>query len=131
MIDTKLVSEVMRAREPLARAGAVRALRIALQFGDMQTKDAKAFIAQSVSDVDMRVRLEAVMACAYMDSPDAADIANRVTNQKMDDPIRNAHQQTIKYLKAKGITSVAGLPAIYALPADDILAELKKKPLSR
>lgn len=131
VIDTKLVAEVMRAREPLARAGAVRALRIALQFGDMQTKDAKAFVIQAVSDIDMRVRLEAVMACAYMDSPDAADIANRVTNQEMDGPIRNAHQQTIKYLKAKGIDTVAGLPAIYAKPAKELLAELKKKPLTR
>lgn len=130
-LDMKIVDEVMRAREPLVQAGAIRALRMGLQFGDLATKDAKPFIEQAISNRDMRVRLEAVMACAYMDAPDAADIANRVTSQDMDETIRNAHQQTINYLKAKGITSVAGLPAIYAEDAAVLLAEVKKKPLNR
>eukprot|EP00752_Nemacystus_decipiens_P015018 g13374.t1 len=125
--DVTLIDEVTRAREPMVLAGAIRALRYGLQFGDLATSDAKSFIARAISDRDMRVRLEAVMACAFLDSPDAADIANRVTTEEMDGPIRNAHQQTIKYLNSKGITSVAGLPAIYALPKDKLLAELKKK----
>lgn len=127
MIDTKIIDEVMRGREAQARAGAMRAVRYALEFDEMTTAQAKPFIIQAVTDRDMRVRLEAVMACAFLDSADAGDIANRVTNQDMDAAIRTAHQQTIKVLKAKGITTVAGLPEKYALPADALLAELKKK----
>ncbi|MEO0475649.1 MAG: PVC-type heme-binding CxxCH protein [Planctomycetota bacterium] len=125
--DVEIIDEVTRAREPMVLAGAIRAIRYGLQFGDMDTKDAQSAIERAITDRDMRVRLEAVMACAYLDSPQAADIANRVTTQDMDGPIRNAHQQTIKYLKAKGITSIAGLPAEYAKEADVLLADLKKK----
>lgn len=125
--DVKLIDEVTRAREPMVLAGAIRAIRYGLQFEEMTTADAKSLVSRAISDRDMRVRLEAVMACAYLNSPDAADIANGVTRLEMDGPIRTAHQQTIKFLKAKGITSVAGLPAKYALPKDELLAELKKK----
>lgn len=126
--DVKLIDEVTRAREPMVLAGAIRALRYGLQFGDVETDDVKSFISRAISDRDMRVRLEAVMACAYLNSPDAADIANRVTTEEMDGPIRTAHQQTIKYLKeTKGITPIAGLPAEYAKDADVLLADLKKK----
>ncbi|MFN3167428.1 MAG: PVC-type heme-binding CxxCH protein [Phycisphaeraceae bacterium] len=126
-IDMKVVDEVMRAREPMVRAGGVRALRIALQFGDMAPADAKSFIAQSVTDRDMRVRLEAVMACAYLDTPDAADLANRVTTQPMDTAIRNAHKQTIKVLKENGIEPIAGLFEKYTMDQVALLEELKKK----
>ena len=127
-LDMKIVDEVMRAREPLVQAGAIRALRMGLQFGDLSTKDCLPFIAQAVNNRDMRVRLEAVMACAYLDAPNAADLANQVTNQNMDGVIRNAHQQTIKYLKEKkGISSVAGLIELYNNASKEELAAAVKK----
>ena len=123
----KIVDEVMRAREPLVQAGAIRALRMGLQFKDLETADCKPFIIQAVGNRDMRVRLEAVMACAYMDDPQAADIANRVTEQAMDGVVRNAHGQTIKYLKAKGIGSVSRVFELYQMEKTALLDELKKK----
>lgn len=66
------------------------------------------------------------MACAYLDSPDAVKIANLVTTQEMDGPIRTAHAQTLKYLKSKGYEDLAGLGPIYRSKPDEILA-LKKK----
>lgn len=124
--DTKIIDEVTRAREPLVLAGAIRAIRYGLQFEDMQTKDAQPFIARAITDRDMRVRLEAVMACAYLESPDAIKIANLVTSQEMDGPIRTAHEQTIKYLKSKGYEDIAGLGPLYRMPAGE-LAALQKK----
>lgn len=124
--DVKLIDEVTRAREPQVLAGAMRAIRYGLQFGDMPTQDAQPFIARAITDRDMRVRLEAVMACAYLDSPDAVKIANLVTTQEMDGPIRTAHAQTLKYLKSKGYEDLAGLGPIYRSKPDEILA-LKKK----
>jgi len=126
-IDMKVVDEVMRAREPMVQAGGVRALRIALQFGDMQPDAAQSYISQAISNRDMRVRLEAVMACAYLDSPEAVKIANRVTDQPMDAAIRNAHKQTIKVLKAKGYEDLAGIGPIYRKDRTALLDEVKKK----
>ncbi len=128
--DVKLLDEVTRAREPLVIAGAIRAIRYGLQFGDMEPKDAQSFIQQAIINRDMRVRLEAVMACAYLDSLDAVKIADQVTNQKMDDVIRNAHKQTIKVLKAKGYESISGIQKYYnedETSSEALLALQKKK----
>lgn len=98
--DAKIIEEGTRAREPMVLAGVIRAIRYGLQFSDMKSEDAEPFIARALTDRDMRVRLEAVMACAYLDSPKAVELANYVTTLDMDGPIRNAHAQTIKVLKA-------------------------------
>ena len=124
--DTKLIDEVTRAREPQVLAGAIRAIRYGLQFEELATADAQPFIARAVTDRDMRVRLEAVMACAYLDTPDAVKIANLVTTQEMDGPIRTAHAQTMKYLKSKGFEDLTGLGPIYRSKPDEILALQKK-----
>ncbi|MFK7789241.1 MAG: HEAT repeat domain-containing protein, partial [Phycisphaeraceae bacterium] len=124
--DVKLIDEVTRARNPQVLAGAIRAIRYGLQFGDMATNDAQPFITRAITDRDMRVRLEAVMACAFLDSPKAVQLANLVTTQDMDGPIRNAHAQTIKVLKSKGFESTAGIIEFYNADADK-LAELTKK----
>lgn len=124
--DVKVIDEVMYARDPRVLAGAIRAIRYGLQYGDMPTKDAEPFIARAVTDRDMRVRLEAVMACAYLDSPKAVQLANLVTTQDMDGPIRNAHNATIKYLQSKGFEDLSELPRLYRLPEDELLALQKK-----
>jgi predicted GNAT family acetyltransferase len=128
--DVKLIDEVTRAREPQVLAGAIRAIRYGLQFEEMSSADAESFITRAITDRDMRVRLEAVMACAYLDTPKAADIANMVTTQEMDGPIRTAHAQTIKFLKeTKGIQPVAGIGEFYNMDADK-LASLQKKTMT-
>lgn len=126
--DTKVIDEVTRAREPMVLAGAIRAIRYGLQYGDMKPADAESFIARAVTDRDMRVRLEAVMACAYLDSPKAVQLANLVTTQEMDGPIRTAHGQTIKVLKSKGFDGKqAMLLDFYNLEREELLALSKKK----
>jgi hypothetical protein len=126
--DTKVIDEVTRAREPQVLAGAIRAIRYGLQYEDMASEDAESFIARAVTDRDMRVRLEAVMACAYLDTPKAVDLANLVTTQEMDGPIRTAHAQTIKYLKeVKGYESTAGILEFYNGSKDELAAAVKKK----
>jgi putative membrane-bound dehydrogenase-like protein len=129
--DVKLIDEATRAREPMVLAGVIRAIRYGLQYEDMVTADAQPFIARAITDRDMRVRLEAVMACAYLDTPDAVKIANLVTTQDMDGPIRTAHAQTLKYLKAKGFEDLAGLGPIYRSQPDEILALQKKNQVTR
>nr|MBX2851356.1 hypothetical protein [Phycisphaeraceae bacterium] len=114
--DTKVIDEVTRAREPMVLAGAIRAIRYGLQYGDMKPADAESFIARAVTDRDMRVRLEAVMACAYLNSSKAVQLANLVTTQDMDGPIRTAHAQTLKVLKAKGFEPLTGLKEFYDKP---------------
>ncbi|MGB0767360.1 MAG: PVC-type heme-binding CxxCH protein [Phycisphaeraceae bacterium] len=129
--DVKLIDEATRAREPMVLAGVIRAIRYGLQYKDMATADAQPFIARAVTDRDMRVRLEAVMACAYLDTPDAVKIANLVTTQDMDAPIRTAHAQTLKYLESKGYVELSGLGPIYRSQPDEILALQKKNRVTR
>ncbi|MEM9346255.1 MAG: PVC-type heme-binding CxxCH protein [Planctomycetota bacterium] len=126
--DVKLIDEVTRAREPMVLAGAIRAVRYGLQYEDMKPEDAESFIARAVTDRDMRVRLEAVMACAYLKSAKGVQLANLVTTQEMDGPIRTAHAQTIKYLKALGFDGKqALLLEYYNKEVDDLVALSKKK----
>ncbi|MEM6259623.1 MAG: PVC-type heme-binding CxxCH protein [Planctomycetota bacterium] len=126
--DVKLIDEATRAREPMVLAGVIRAIRYGLQYEDVEPADAESFIARAVTDRDMRVRLEAVMACAYLKSSKGVQLANLVTTQEMDGPIRTAHAQTIKYLKNLGFDGKqALLLEYYTKEADDLVALSKKK----
>ena len=126
--DTDMFDEVTRAREPMVNAGAIRAIRYGLQYGEMKPTDAESYIARAVTDRDMRVRLEAVLACDYLDSAKAVQLANLVTTQDMDAPIRNAHAQTIKVLKAKGFDGTqAQLLDFYNLDREELVTLAKKK----
>ncbi|MEM6504984.1 MAG: hypothetical protein AAF711_05920, partial [Planctomycetota bacterium] len=66
--------------------------------------------------------------CAYLKSSKGVQLANLVTTQEMDGPIRTAHAQTIKYLKNLGFDGKqALLLEYYTKEADDLVALSKKK----
>lgn len=125
--DTRVIDEVTRARNPQVLAGAIRAIRYGLQFKDMAPDNAESFIARAVTDRDMRVRLEAVMACAFLDPDKGIQLANLVTNADMDAPIRNAHQATMKYLEHRGGKDLSLLPKYYLrMDAGELAGEFAK-----
>ena len=118
--------EIVQRLVQFLNAGATPVVRELGSIGASGDLVPLSVIARAITDRDMRVRLEAVMACAYLESPDAIKIANLVTSQEMDGPIRTAHEQTIKYLKSKGYEDIAGLGPLYRMPAGE-LAALQKK----
>ena len=61
--------------------------------------DYEQLLKKLVNDDDMRVRLEAVIACGHSSSPSAYEIAAQAANHPMDDGMKNALDETLLFLK--------------------------------
>ncbi|HIF34284.1 MAG TPA: c-type cytochrome [Planctomycetaceae bacterium] len=95
MIEPNLLLQLLRATDPRARAYATR---IVGRWHD-RLDDPLRLLSRSVSDDHPQVRMEAVLACAAIDSPHAIAIAARVVDKPVDKWIDYALTQAAHHLK--------------------------------
>ncbi len=93
--NAKLLGELLASDDHNARAGAVRVL---CEWRD-QIDGSLDLVAKAVKDEHPRVRLEAVRACSFYRTPEAAEIALEVLNFPMDDYLKYALDETMKQLR--------------------------------
>ncbi len=101
-INVDLLEEVLDLDDAAAVAGGVRVLRYWLQLGHIADRDADRRIRRLTDHEDMRVRLELVMACAYLaDADDAKDYVSEIAEMPMDQGLQIALQETLRYLDSR------------------------------
>jgi mono/diheme cytochrome c family protein len=124
-VDIGLARRVMGLYEPLARAGAVRQLRHWLQAGEVAPDDAAPLLEAATRDPDMRVRLEGVLACGFLDRADAANIAALAADQPMDDAMSTVLQSTLKFLSPSADVASAMVRRIQLgqMPVEELSAQ--------
>ncbi|NNF42872.1 MAG: c-type cytochrome [Phycisphaerales bacterium] len=124
-VDLDLLDRVATLAEPRARAGALRVLRHWLVGGHVTTAEAVMRLERAVRDDDMRVRLEAVVACGFVPDLAAASVAALAETQPMDDGLRIAWEETLAYLARFGTPSsdVARRLQLERLEPEQLLAE--------
>ncbi len=103
-VDRALLGKLLDAREPLARAYAVRVVG---RWAD-RIDDEVELLTKAVSDSHPRVRLEAVVAASYLDDPNAIGIALRVLDSPMDRFLEAALVQTCHALKSRWWPALTG-----------------------
>ncbi|MCP3903091.1 MAG: c-type cytochrome [Planctomycetes bacterium] len=101
-VAVDLLDRVAKSETALARAGAVRVLRYWLHQGLVETGQALPRLERAVADADMRVRLEAVVACGFVPSVNGAAVAAVAAEREMDDGLRIALEETLAYLERYG-----------------------------
>lgn len=123
-VDVDFLEHVTSLAEPRARAGGVRVLRHWLQDRAVDSTDALPIIERAAGDDDMRVRLEAVVACGFIPSVAGASLAAIAAEQEMDDGLRIALEQTIEHLSRYGEpqSDIVRRLRLYRAPVDDLLA---------
>ncbi|XAL98314.1 GDSL-type esterase/lipase family protein [Phycisphaeraceae bacterium D3-23] len=108
-VNVDLLEEVLDLDNAAAVAGGVRVLRYWLQLGHIAQRDADRRIRRLTDHDDMRVRIELVMACAYLaDADDAKEYINEIAEMPMDQGMQNALQQSLKYLNERPAVEDAG-----------------------
>lgn len=101
MLDRALTAEVGEAR-----AGAVRMIRYWLAEGRIEPEQAAEFLRRAIDDDNQLVRLEAMVACGFLGTEGAVEIAARASGHEMDDPMRVVFGEVISYLGAEsGVVS--------------------------
>ncbi|MHC4990633.1 MAG: DUF7133 domain-containing protein, partial [Planctomycetota bacterium] len=122
-IDLGLLRRVVTLDEPRARAGALRVLRYWLQQGAVAREVALPMLEGGVRDDDMRVRLEAVVACGFVPSVAGASVAALAAELPMDDGLRIAVEETLAYLSKYGepTSAIARRLRVERAPTDKLL----------
>jgi len=95
VVEPALLAEVLRSREPRARAAAVRVLR----YWQPRIPNALDLLARAVDDEFARVRLEAVCALSYFPSARAMELAARIADRPMDRFLEYSFRHTAVALK--------------------------------
>ena len=96
VIQTNLLAKLALSQEPSARAYAARIVG----HWASRLPQPLAWLAPLVTDPHPRVRLEAVVACAYVQDPRAVEVAALATDQSMDSHLDYAFTQTVHALKS-------------------------------
>ena len=91
VVEPSLLSKLLSARDPYARAYATRVVR---RWSD-RLPDALALLANNVRDEHPRVRMEAVTALSHIPSPQSIVIAMRAINLSIDRPLRYSLTQAV------------------------------------
>ncbi|MBC8353689.1 MAG: HEAT repeat domain-containing protein [Planctomycetes bacterium] len=102
VINRPLLERLLRARDYRARAYATRVVG---RWHD-RIENPLDVLATSVADESPRVRLEAVVACSYIGSPDAMAVAARATSQPTDRFIVAALSQCVHALADKWLPAL-------------------------
>lgn len=95
VVEPKLLNKLLNANEPDARAFATRMVG---RWHD-RLENPLRLLAQSVADEHPRARMEAVIACAHIQSPQSITVAARVADLPMDRWIDYAFTQAVHHLK--------------------------------
>ncbi len=93
--NAQLLVDLLASKNHNVRAAAVRVL---CDWRD-QIEGSLDFVAKAVKDEHPRVRLEAIRACSFYTTPQAAEIALEVLNLPMDDYLQYALDETMKQLQ--------------------------------
>ncbi len=96
-VATNLLARMADASEPGARAYAARLIG----HWASRIRDPLQWLAPLVIDPHPRVRLEAVVACSYVEDPRAVETAAAVTDLPMDSHLEYAFTQTVHALKPR------------------------------
>ena len=93
VVEPVLLKRLLKAADHRVRASAVRVLR----FWQDRIEDSINLLEEMVEDEHPRVRLQAVLACGFNSSDQAAGTALRATKHPMDVGLRNALDDTMDY----------------------------------
>jgi HEAT repeat protein len=93
--NVELLKRTLRSPEPRARAAATRVL---CHWRD-RVPDALALLKAQANDEHPRVRLEAVRACSYFDTPGAHEVALESLNHPQDPFLEYVLNETVKTLE--------------------------------
>jgi putative membrane-bound dehydrogenase-like protein len=96
-VNEALINELLEAKSDKIRAEATNILR----YWQCCLENPEQLIEKMVNDQNMRVRLEAVIACGFSSSPSAYAIAAQAANYTMDDGMKHALDQTLTFLKVQ------------------------------
>jgi glucose/arabinose dehydrogenase/lysophospholipase L1-like esterase len=94
-VDEKLLNRMLRSKEPWARAAATRVLC----YWRDRVANPMALLKVQVNDEHPAVRLEAVRAASFFQTPDAAAVALESVNHPQDRFLEYTLDQTMKTLK--------------------------------
>ncbi len=94
-VNADLLKRMLRSPDPRARAAATRVL---CDWRD-RIPDALALLKAQVNDDHPRVRLEAVRACSYFTTPEAAEVAVEVVNHPQDPFLEFTLNETMRTLE--------------------------------
>ncbi|HVS17436.1 MAG TPA: PVC-type heme-binding CxxCH protein, partial [Planctomycetota bacterium] len=130
--DVALLERVLTSPDPRARAAATRVVR----ERRFDLEDTLALLARSVCDEHPRVRLEAVVACSFQGSAQAAVVALQALAQPTDRFLDYALAETVRALAPRWRSALAaGEPLVHDDPralayllarlSDDELAALR------
>ena len=109
-VDQALLKRMLRSSEPWARAAATRVLC----YWRDRVPDAMALLNTQVADPHPAVRLEAVRAASFFQTPDAIRIVKTVEKDLQDKFLAYAYQQsltTLEGLARRKSTTTANAPA--------------------
>ena len=105
-LNEPLLTQLLNAKSPNARAAAVRYL----QFYTKDIPNVQQVIEKAVSDTHPRVRLEAIIALRQLESTAAATAALSVLDQPMDEFLDFALWQTVRELESSWLPALKNNP---------------------
>ncbi len=102
-VNTRLLENTLAARDPRARAAATRVVRGLRR----RLADPLPYLSKAVRDEHARVRLEAVVACSFLDSGAAAEVALSALEQPTDRFLDYALSETVRALAPRWRAAIA------------------------
>ncbi len=130
IVEIDLLKRMLGAKDFRARAAAVRVL----QCWRDRVPDAMELLRRAIADDAARVRLEAVRACSFVPTTEAAEIALLATKKPMDDYLDYCLKETLKTLEPQWKAGIAsGKLALSDNPAalDYLIGNLSAEDLKR
>ena len=127
-VDQALLKRMLRSSEPLARAAATRVLC----YWRDRVPDALALLTVQATDEHPAVRLEAVRAASFFQTPDAVAVAQASQKLPQDKFLEYTFQQTmstLKTLETKNTTAPAPVAATPAAALPDLSASAMRRDL--
>ena len=122
-VDTKLLKQLLQAKDYHARAAAVRVLR----YTGHQVPDQANLLLQAAKDVHGRVRLEAIVAASWLDKEKGLPIVLEAGKKPMDEWIIHAHETALAHLNGHEVKQEKEVVAKTELKGTDRTAFLKGK----
>ncbi|MFN0244108.1 MAG: PVC-type heme-binding CxxCH protein [Planctomycetota bacterium] len=102
-VNTRVLESTLAARDPRARAAAIRVVRGQRR----RLVDPLPYLSDAVRDEHARVRLEAVVACSFLDSAAAAAVALSALEQPTDRFLDYALSETVRALAPRWRAALA------------------------
>ncbi len=124
IVDLNALERVLNAQTAEARAGAVRMIRYWLVEERITTQDASAILRRTIDDSNQLVRLESLVACGFLGTPEAVEIAARASGQEMDNAMRVVFGEVISFLGAESgvVSEVVERVRFERMPAEQLEA---------